>query len=68
MSRRRKSERSAEADPDLKELRDADAEYHRLCIDVQEPMVPLEELCLDEMATAVDRLASVIARLRQRER
>ncbi len=55
-----------EPDPDLKELRGADAEYHRLCIDVQEPIVALDQLRLDEMATAVDRLASAIARLRER--
>lgn len=66
--RRRKSKPSGEPDPDLKELRDAGAKYHRLCIDVQQPFVAVDELRLDEIATAVDRLASTIARLRERGR
>ncbi len=68
MLRKRKFKPSDEPDPDLKALRDTDAEYHRLCIDVQEPLVALDELRLDEMATAVDRLARAIARLRERGR
>lgn len=68
MLRKRKPVPTPSLDPDLVELRDADAEYHRLCIDVQEPMLPREELRLDEMAAAVDRLATAVARLRDGER
>lgn len=66
--RKRKPSPSSSADPDLVVLREADAEYHRLCIDVQEPTVAREELRLDEMAAAVERLARAIARLQDGDR
>lgn len=46
-------------DPDVRELKQADAEYHRLCIDIQEPTLALEELRLDadELAVVAERLS-----------
>ena len=47
-------------------LRDADAEYHRLCMDIQEPTVPDEELRLDELAEAISALTRAVEDLRSR--
>ncbi len=49
-------------------LRRADEEYHRLCIDIQEPMVAGEQLRLDELAAAADGLRQAIAELRDAPR
>ncbi len=51
VSRRRQAEPSS--DPGLLALREADREYHRLCIDIQEPDVPAEQLPLDELASVI---------------
>ena len=57
-------------DPALVELRGADADYHRLCIDIQEPCVATSELLLEELEQVVARLAAAIkvlaSRLRKR--
>ena len=63
MSRRRRDE-VRDADPALLELREADAEYHRLCIEIQEPDVPISELPLEELEQAVSRLAASIRGIR----
>lgn len=70
MLRRRKKAARADPDPDpdLAELRAADAEYHGVCIDVQEPILPVEALRLDELAAAVERLSRAIAQIRERVR
>lgn len=53
------------ADPLLADLRAADAEYHRLCIDIQEPDLRRSDLRLDELAAAVAALAAAVERLRR---
>jgi hypothetical protein len=53
-------------DPDLRALREADAEYHRLCIDIQEPDVPASQLPIEELVSAVAALSSAVERLRSR--
>lgn len=50
-------------DPRLEELRNADADYHGLCVDIQEPMLAIEQLRLEEMRAAVERLAAAIEAL-----
>lgn len=49
----------------LADLRDADAEYHRLCIEIQEPDASASSLPLDELAGAVDSLRAAIDHLRR---
>lgn len=63
MSRRRSEPTD---DPELAALRNADAEYHRLCIDIQEPDLPAERLPLDELAGAVAQLVQAVERLQKR--
>ena len=60
VGRKRQDAVGDEADPEIVALRQADAEYHRLCIDIQEPCVPRSELPLEELALAVERLAAAI--------
>ncbi len=40
----------------MRELRAADNEYHGLCIDIQEPDVPVAELPVAELAAVAERL------------
>ena len=47
-------------DPRLLAIQDADAEYHRLCIDLHDPMVPIEELPLEELAATAQRIVTAI--------
>jgi len=63
---RRSPARRADGDPDLRALRDADAEYHRLCVEIQEPDVSADRLPLDELASATAELTAAIERLRTR--
>lgn len=51
-------------DPRLLPLQDADADYHRLCIDLQAPTVPLEQLPLDELADAARAIIAAVEDLR----
>ena len=64
MGRKRHDAPGDKDDPALVELRQADAEYHRLCIEIQEPYVPKSELPLEELELAVDRLAAAIRAIR----
>jgi hypothetical protein len=54
-------------DPELEQLRGADDEYHRLCIDIQEPDVPAADLPLEELAEAARRLSESVQRLIARQ-
>ena len=40
----------------LREFRAADNAYHGLCVDIQEPDVPVAELPLAELAAVAERL------------
>ena len=53
-------------DPDLAELRRADSEYHRLCIDIQEPDVLATELPLEGLAESIRLLSDSVQRLTAR--
>jgi hypothetical protein len=53
-------------DPDLRAKRYADAEYHRLFINIQEPDVAADDLPLDDLTAAVAALTSAVERLRTR--
>ena len=63
-----KREPEPTADPDLADLRKADWEYHRVCIDIQEPNVPVEDLPLEELGEVARSLSNSVERLLARTR